>query len=147
MDKEFKCEDCQNTLSSDFCQKHTFKSATDMHNVIVLTPSKAQAKKVYPKKCVNFGNNKFTTKQIKQKIQLNRLKINKIPLQYTINSLKYPKSHISYVSQESGVTCQVSHVTCHVSHFFFFFLLLLFLIGGASRWRICYQRSLPRLIY
>ena len=46
----------------------------------------------------------------------------------------------------SRVTCHVSHVTCHVSpvtcqHFFCFFLLS----GGASTWRVCYQRGLPRL--
>ena len=30
--------------------------------------------------------------------------------------------------------CQVSHVRCHLSH------------GGASRWRVCYQRGLPSLL-
>ena len=45
-------------------------------------------------------------------------------------------SHIT--CHMSGVTCQVSHVRCN-----FFFL---FQIGEASRWRVCYQRGLPRLI-
>ena len=41
----------------------------------------------------------------------------------------------------SGVTCHLSGVSCHVSgvrcqHFFY--------IVGASWWRICYQRGLPR---
>ena len=43
----------------------------------------------------------------------------------------------------SHVTCHLSHVTCHVSKviFFFFFGQR----GEASRWRVCYQRRLPRL--
>ena len=36
----------------------------------------------------------------------------------------------------SCVTCHVSHVTCHVSQ-----------SGEAYRWRDCYQRGLPRLVY
>ena len=36
------------------------------------------------------------------------------------------------------VTCHVSHVTCHVS--------CVTQSVGASRWRVCYQRGLPRLV-
>ena len=52
----------------------------------------------------------------------------------------------------SHVTCGVSRVTCHMSHntchmslvkYVFFFL---FLSGEAYRWRVCYQRGLPRLV-
>ena len=47
----------------------------------------------------------------------------------------------------SCVTCNVSRVTCHVSnvtcHFFFFFFGQ---SGEAYRWRVCYQRGLPRLV-
>ena len=42
----------------------------------------------------------------------------------------------------SGVTCQVSGVMCQVSHVSFF----LGQSGEASRWRVCYQRGLPRLV-
>ena len=55
--------------------------------------------------------------------------------------------------QVSGVTCKVSRVTCQVPHL----LLLLFLyiaiyifclgqIGEASRWMVCYEQGLPRLV-
>ena len=69
----------------------------------------------------------------------------------------------------SHVTCHVPHVTCHVSHvtcqeicFLHFNILFLFYFfssssffyvkkirqsGGASRWRVCYQRGLPRLVF
>ena len=38
----------------------------------------------------------------------------------------------------SGVTCQVSGVMCKI-----FFLQS----GWASRWRVCYQRGLPRIVF
>ena len=44
------------------------------------------------------------------------------------------------VHYQSWDMCHVAHVTCHVSHVIFF-------IGGASRWRVCYQQGLPRLVY
>ena len=57
----------------------------------------------------------------------------------------------------SHVTCHVSPVTCHLSHDFnFCFYLFMFLkypsekmekSDGASRWRVCYQRGLPRLVF
>ena len=48
----------------------------------------------------------------------------------------------------SRVTCHVSHVTCHMSrvtchNFLFFFGKS----GEAYRWRVCYQRGLPRLVF
>ena len=48
----------------------------------------------------------------------------------------------------SHVTCHVSCVTCHMSHviFFFFYVKKIGQSGGASRWRVCYQRGLPRLV-
>ena len=62
----------------------------------------------------------------------------------------------------SCVMCHMSHVTCHMSRvscqniFFTLFnkkIYVLFVFfnkfgqsGGASRWRICYQRGLPRLV-
>ena len=55
---------------------------------------------------------------------------------------------IPYVS---FVMCHVSRVTCHLSHVNLFLLLLFkqlnLLIGGASRWRVCYQRGLPSLVF
>ena len=56
----------------------------------------------------------------------------------------------------SCVMCHVSHVTCHVSpvtcHIFnpttkFYTTKKVGQSGGASRWRVCYQRGLPRLVY
>ena len=43
----------------------------------------------------------------------------------------------------SGVTCQVSRVRCHMSYIYIFFLQS----DWASRWRVCYQRGLPRLVF
>ena len=61
--------------------------------------------------------------------------------------------HVSHVAcHVSPVTCHLSPVTCHLSHvkiYFFFFLLLSKKneqSGGAGRWRVCYQRGLPRLV-
>ena len=46
----------------------------------------------------------------------------------------------------SHVTCHVSHVMCHMSQL----LLLLYIFFKQSvevyRWRVCYQRGLPRLV-
>ena len=51
--------------------------------------------------------------------------------------------------------CHMSHVTCHVSpvkKYIFHFSFLIILqkkngkSGGARRWRVCYQRGLPRLV-
>ena len=50
----------------------------------------------------------------------------------------------------SRVTCQVSGVRWQVSFVRWCVLFCLFLIlqsGGASRWRVCYQRGLPRLVF
>ena len=53
--------------------------------------------------------------------------------------------HMSHVRCHlSHVRCQVPGVTCHVSVFFVFFWGK---SGGASRWRVCYQRGLPRLVW
>ena len=46
----------------------------------------------------------------------------------------------------SCVTCHVSRVTCHMSLFFFFFFFF-GQSGEAYRWRVCYQRGLPRLVF
>ena len=50
----------------------------------------------------------------------------------------------------SGVTFHVSRVTCHVSNANFIFLFIIFFLGQlgeAYRWRVCYQRGLPRLVF
>ena len=48
----------------------------------------------------------------------------------------------------SRVTCHISRVTCHVSGVTCHFFLFLFLqSGGASWWRVCYQRGLLRLVF
>ena len=51
--------------------------------------------------------------------------------------------HVSHVMcHMSRVTCHVSHVTCHFFSPFFFGQS-----GEAYRWRVCYQRGLPRLVF
>ena len=47
----------------------------------------------------------------------------------------------------SGVTCQVSGVTCHIYIHFFFICIFFWQSGGAIRWRVCYQRGVPRLVF
>ena len=54
-------------------------------------------------------------------------------------------SHVKLINM-SRVTCQVSRVTCHVSHVIFLFYFLGGQSGEAYRWRVCYQRGLPRLV-
>ena len=50
----------------------------------------------------------------------------------------------------SRVTCHVSHVTCHLSPVTCYLKKIINIIlrqrGGASWWRVCYQRGLPRLV-
>ena len=43
----------------------------------------------------------------------------------------------------SSVTFHMSHVTCHVLHVTFKEKIQ---SGEAYRWRVCYQRGLPRLV-
>ena len=47
----------------------------------------------------------------------------------------------------SRVTSHMSHVTCHMSHLFIYFIFFFGQSCGAYRWRVCYQRGLPRLVY
>ena len=48
----------------------------------------------------------------------------------------------------SHVRCQVSGGRCHLSGGVYFLVLFLILqSGGASRWRVCYQCGLPRLVF
>ena len=50
--------------------------------------------------------------------------------------------HMSIVTcHMSCVNCHISTIMCHLSHVMFFLQ-----IGRASRWRVCYQRSLPCLV-
>ena len=43
--------------------------------------------------------------------------------------------------------CQVAKVMCHNFFSYFNFLFIFLQSGGASRWRVCYQRGLPRLVF
>ena len=66
----------------------------------------------------------------------------------TAKDLKFERRFTSpqfsrVMSQMSSVTYQLSHVTCHIFLLIFFF----FNIGEASRWRVCYQQGLPRLVF
>ena len=45
----------------------------------------------------------------------------------------------------SYVTCQMSHVKYHMSHVTCHISSLL-QSDGVIRWRVCYQRNLPRLV-
>ena len=45
----------------------------------------------------------------------------------------------------SCVTCQLSRVTCHM--YFFSSVKKMGPSGGASWWKVCYQRGLTRLVY
>ena len=47
----------------------------------------------------------------------------------------------------SIVMCHTSGVTCHVSPVHFCIFEKIVQSGGASRWRVCYQQGLPRLVY
>ena len=44
----------------------------------------------------------------------------------------------------------MSHVMCHVSHVTYINIFIYFIFfgqrGEAYRWRVCYQRGLPRLV-
>ena len=58
------------------------------------------------------------------------------------------KCHMSGVRcQVSGVRCQVSGVTCNFFSLFFSSFFFTGQSGGANRWRVCYQRCLPRLVF
>ena len=85
---------------------------------------------------------------------------------FTPPNMSYVMCHVSRVTcHVSHVTCHMSHVTCHLSHVKIFVLTFFIIIitrniyilffnplkknlqsGGASRWRVCYQRGLPRLV-
>ena len=56
--------------------------------------------------------------------------------------------HVSYVRcHVSDVVCHVSHVTCHMSHVTIIYIFIYFgQSGEVYRWRVCYQRGLPRLV-
>ena len=45
-----------------------------------------------------------------------------------------------------AVTCHMSCVMCHLLPVMFF-LFFFGQSGGASRWRVCYQQGLPRLVF
>ena len=50
--------------------------------------------------------------------------------------------------QVSHVRCQVSSVRCQVSGVTYIYIFIYFLQScGASRWRVCYQRGLPCLVF
>ena len=63
---------------------------------------------------------------------------------YVMRHASCAMCHVSYVMcHVSCVMCHMSCVTCHLSHITSSFF------GqrvGASQWRVCYQRGLPRLV-
>ena len=53
--------------------------------------------------------------------------------------------HVSCVTfHVSCVTCHVSPVTCQN---IFFYIKKMDKVSGAGRWRVCYQRVLPPLVF
>ena len=56
--------------------------------------------------------------------------------------------HMSRVTCHlSCVMCHVSHVTCHsVTCHMYFFIIFFYKVYGATRWRVCYQHGVPRLV-
>ena len=64
---------------------------------------------------------------------------------FTPHHVSLGRCHVSSVMcQVSHISCHMSGVTCHVSCVTF--LLYIFFCGqsgGASWWRVCYQRGLP----
>ena len=86
-------------------------------------------------------------------------------LSFTIFKTLYPKPldlgswnfertvtslHLSHVTcHVSPVTCHVSRLTCHMSHVTFISIYIYFFCrqsGETSRWRVCFQWGLPRLV-
>ena len=71
----------------------------------------------------------------------------------TSPNVSHVRCHMSRVTcHMSRVTCHMSRVTCHMEFFLIFFLIffLFFLFGQSGevyRWRVCYQRGLPRLVF
>ena len=74
--------------------------------------------------------------------------------------MSYVTCHLSYFTYHlSPVTCHLSPVTCnfffYIYIFFFFTFLYIYIFsfkqigktGGPSRWRVCYQWGLPRLVF
>ena len=51
------------------------------------------------------------------------------------NERRFTSPHLSCV------ICHMSHITCQMSHFLYYWQS-----REASRWRVCYQRGLPRLV-
>ena len=80
--------------------------------------------------------------------------------QYGYNTLSFPTIRAKELKFRENVypppcvPCNASHVTCHVScvtcHILHFTCILLNIFFGqnyeASKWRVCYQRVLPRLV-
>ena len=77
------------------------------------------------------------------------------PPKHVTCHMSHGTCHVSHVTCHlSHVTCHLSPVTCHLSpvtcHMYFFFNFSLFFLsykkigqsGGASRWRVCYQRGI-----
>ena len=63
-------------------------------------------------------------------------------------NMSHVTCHMSNVTcHMSRVMCHMSHVMCHMTHFILFFLLFFRQSGEAYRWRVCYQRGLPLLVF
>ena len=60
---------------------------------------------------------------------------------FTPHSMSHVMCHVSHV------TCHVSCVTCHNFFYLFFYFFIFGQSGEAYRWRVCYQRGLPRLVF
>ena len=66
---------------------------------------------------------------------------------FTPHHVSYVRCHMSRVRcHVSGDRCHVSRVTCHRSKIYIY-IFFFGQSGEASRWRVCYKRGLPRLVF
>ena len=80
------------------------------------------------------------------------IKARELKLRENVRPTPCVMCHVSPVTCHlSRVTCHLSRVTCHLLHIFYIFIFFILQKNlqsvGASRWRVCYQRGLPRLVF
>ena len=95
-----------------------------------------------------------TTKYLIKEPKMHRKVLPPLSLIHIWMFMRHYVSHVT--CHVSPVTCHLSHVTCHLSHVKIIkkkkklykknIPRKIRQIGGASWWRVCYQRGLPRLV-
>ena len=71
---------------------------------------------------------------------------------FTPHHVSHVRCHMSRVTcHVSGITCQVLSVNIYLSIYIYLYIYLFFFFffqsDGASRWRVCYERDLPCLVF